>query len=457
MKRALEYCENLLRSDSFATKVKLLDVPQFADAVATAENVFQGRSDTVLEYQARCRKGGEIMDVIDDLSEISATDFYRNYIIPNRPCLIRSNAHYFDEARRLWINDQTGSIQRHWFLENLGGSMSVPVTVSENSSSATSNSSTSNRDVQMSISEWIELLRQKQTSPSTPTTDTSKYYLKDWHFLFYLDEFTEIDVVNNKPIYSVPPHFEHDILNSFVSRFIHFDYRFVYWGPRYSGTPRHSDVLNSFSWSYNVSGTKEWTFYVPASVKNVDNDNGTPDADIGDQQSFQIQQNAGECVFVPSTWQHSVINLEETLSINHNWVTAANLDLVWECIQWNLMKTREDHCLEGEEHISPGFEEEVLREGNSINVSTFFLMVLSRSLELLHAVEKDCLSWKDNFDLVRCRDMLEHLVHLEDENLCLQERLNSVLKSEYRGEQAIETARSFLNISDHLMQGQELR
>jgi hypothetical protein len=454
MKRALEHCENLLLSDSMASKVKSLDVPLFADAVATAQNILQSRLDTVLEYQERWKKGGEIMDVIDDLSEISATEFYRSYIVPNRPCLIRSNAHYFDEARRLWRNDQTGSIQRHWFLENLG-EMSVPVTVSEVSSPTNSTLSTSNRDIQMSISEWIELLQEKQTSPGTHTKDTSKYYLKDWHFLFYLDEFTDVDLSNNKPLYSVPPHFEHDILNSFVSRFIYFDYRFVYWGPTFSKTARHSDVLNSFSWSYNVSGTKEWTFYIPTPARKIENNNGSTDA--GGCESFQIQQHAGECVFVPSTWQHSVINLEETLSINHNWVTAANLDLVWECIHWNLMKSREDHRHYGEEHVSPEFEEEILCEGNSINISTFFLMVLSRGLELLHSVERDCLSWKDCFELVRCRDMLVRLVHLDGDTLCLQERLNSVLNSEYRGEQAIETARSFLSImSDQLNQRQEL-
>ena len=45
-----------------------------------------------------------------------------------------------------------------------------------------------------------------------------------------------------------------------------------------------------------------------------------------------VVQQAGEMVFVPSTWTHKVENLCETLSINHNWITTASIDYTWECI-----------------------------------------------------------------------------------------------------------------------------
>ena len=51
--------------------------------------------------------------------------------------------------------------------------------------------------------------------------------------------------------------------NNDVEEFDLGDYRFVYWGSKGSTTSSHIDVMGSHSWSYNVSGIKEWTFYPP--------------------------------------------------------------------------------------------------------------------------------------------------------------------------------------------------
>ena len=40
-------------------------------------------------------------------------------------------------------------------------------------------------------------------------------------------------------------------------------------------------------------------------------------------------QEAGEALFVPSGWHHTVANLEDTLSINHNWLNAHNVHWAW--------------------------------------------------------------------------------------------------------------------------------
>jgi hypothetical protein len=39
-------------------------------------------------------------------------------------------------------------------------------------------------------------------------------------------------------------------------------------------------------------------------------------------------QEPGEIIFVPSGWHHQVYNLEDTISINHNWLNAYNLSWV---------------------------------------------------------------------------------------------------------------------------------
>ena len=39
---------------------------------------------------------------------------------------------------------------------------------------------------------------------------------------------------------------------------------------------------------------------------------------------YDVIQESGDIIFAPSLWHHQVHNLEDTLSINHNWFNAAN-------------------------------------------------------------------------------------------------------------------------------------
>lgn len=51
---------------------------------------------------------------------------------------------------------------------------------------------------------------------------------------------------------------------------------------------------------------------------------------------FEIVQEAGDAIFVPSGWHHQVVNLVDTISINHNWINGCNIQKVWEALQKNL-------------------------------------------------------------------------------------------------------------------------
>lgn len=42
-------------------------------------------------------------------------------------------------------------------------------------------------------------------------------------------------------------------------------------------------------------------------------------------KAIEVIQGAGEALFVPSGWTHSVENLEDTISINHNWLNGFNV------------------------------------------------------------------------------------------------------------------------------------
>lgn len=49
-------------------------------------------------------------------------------------------------------------------------------------------------------------------------------------------------------------------------------------------------------------------------------------------QSFEIEQCAGQTIFVPSGWHHQVWNIEDTISVNHNWFNGCNIYAIWMAI-----------------------------------------------------------------------------------------------------------------------------
>ena len=49
--------------------------------------------------------------------------------------------------------------------------------------------------------------------------------------------------------------------------------------------------------------------------------------------NVQLLQGSGDVIFVPSGWHHTVENLEDTLSINHNWLNGHNIEKVWQLLQ----------------------------------------------------------------------------------------------------------------------------
>jgi hypothetical protein len=135
------------------------------------------------------------------------------------------------------------------------------------------------------------------------------------------------------------------------------DYRFVYMGPRGSWTPLHADVFTSFSWSVNVCGRKRWLLFPPGEEACLQDRFGklTYDATVPELQdekmyprykelcrSEEIIQEAGEAIFIPSGWHHQVWNLEDTISVNHNWINGCNIEIMWTSLKDNLMAVKKE-------------------------------------------------------------------------------------------------------------------
>ena len=194
----------------------------------------------------------------------------------------------------------------------------------------------------------------------------------------------------------------------------------MYWGPAGSKTPLHSDVLHSFSWSYNVVGEKKWTFH----VDKIDS-------------PLVVHQRAGEAMFVPATWKHEVENVVETLSINHNWVTTDNIDLTWACVETEMVAVRfemNQWGLVGHEAM-----EKMLQGCIGIDVTMFLLLCWTSLLEPWGQKQK---GWDDYFDIFRLGSMMEKLISMEE--LDLQARLATVFVSETKADDAMRVARHLL-------------
>uniref|UniRef100_A0A8C5JE68 2-oxoglutarate and iron-dependent oxygenase JMJD4 n=1 Tax=Junco hyemalis TaxID=40217 RepID=A0A8C5JE68_JUNHY len=164
-------------------------------------------------------------------------------------------------------------------------------------------------------------------------------YLKDWHLS---RAFPEQDV------YTTPVYFSSDWLNEYWDAAAGDDFRFVYMGPKGSWTPFHADVFRSYSWSANVCGRKRWLLYPAGHEEFLRDRHGNLPFDVTapdlrderiyprsgrSQPPLEILQEAGEIVFIPSGWHHQVHNLEDTISINHNWVNGCNVAAMWSFLQ----------------------------------------------------------------------------------------------------------------------------
>ncbi|GMH39507.1 hypothetical protein BSKO_07405 [Bryopsis sp. KO-2023] len=129
------------------------------------------------------------------------------------------------------------------------------------------------------------------------------------------------------------------------------DYRFVYVGPKGSWTPLHSDVLRSHSWSTNVCGRKRWLILPPHLTSLIYDRHGkrmAPDFSLAGMSvspdnfpniqkaadhAIECIQESGESIFIPCGWHHSVENLEDTLSVNHNWINGFGVHWTWALVR----------------------------------------------------------------------------------------------------------------------------
>lgn len=78
------------------------------------------------------------------------------------------------------------------------------------------------------------------------------------------------------------------------------------------------DVMKSYSWSANIAGRKRWLFLPPGEEEKLNKRDDQLPSDSSDVKDlldslnvrfYDVVQNPGQVIFVPSGWHHQVWNL----------------------------------------------------------------------------------------------------------------------------------------------------
>jgi hypothetical protein len=425
MRAALNHCRDLLRKLNLNSPLDVSPVrhatnpEHVADAWNAAQTISQQRQEALEELS----KNNFIIPTVAHEENMSVLDFRKHFLHANCPCLIQGLPH-FSQASTQWRttynhSDNNDNINTDWFSQNLGEDTLVPVRQRAGEELDDDGRAQECATIEIPLCAW--LLHNHNSSPDL--------YLKDWHLQ---KQWEEKHHTTSPLLYQVPDCFGTDLLNTFLLKFTGGDYRFVYWGPPGSQTPVHSDVLHSFSWSHNVVGKKRWTFH-----------------DVGGKGRVVVLiQNAGETVLVPSTWSHSVENLSETLSINHNWITTANIDQTWECLTKE-MTWVDAQLKKWDNNSSWDAKEFMLRGCAGLDVTAFLFMVLTAQLELLTGETNRKDDWERFFDIFRLHQVLEMV---SKPTVHWQERLTAVLEEDTLASEAVNAAKTSMCVVNKLLE-----
>ncbi|KAL4001865.1 JmjC domain hydroxylase family protein [Acanthocheilonema viteae] len=298
------------------------------------------------------------------LEKTKALDVFIDFMLQNQPCKMYTKTIAKWKSRQQWVKCMNGKniINVEFFIKQYGH-MEVPLVKKRTDKRIENCQKTKLKD-------YIEMMQKSDGSNNIG-------YAKDWHFqqesgtayeMYELPSVLRFDWINNE-IWS------NDKRNQLG------DYRFVYFGAKNTWTPFHADVMSSYSWSANICGRKLWYFVQPNNEECFRIDRNTFLEDIRTVQDkwpkanvISFIQEEGEIVFVPSNWYHQVHNLEDTVSINHNFINASNADLIVELIIKRLMDIDREladcrSCFSSAEYSS--YREKILAADIRVNLAQF--------------------------------------------------------------------------------------
>lgn len=272
----------------------------------------------------------EVTRVLAD--ELSYNQFYQSFMSKNLPVVI-TGSEIKTETSSLWFMEGEFKLEK---MKETIGDHEVPV------ANCSKQYFDSHEKIKMSFSDFVNYWNGDR--------EAGNFYLKDFHLK------QEIPELN---FYKVPLYFSSDWLNEYLIGNKKDDYRFIYIGPKDSWqvfvsqcifyrmnncfvflrTPFHSDVFGSYSWSASIYGRKEWLILPPDEELKLKDSLGNLPFTVSREalmeknvKHFELIQESGETLFVPSRWYHQVKNIDDSVSVNHNCFNACNIEYIVEAI-----------------------------------------------------------------------------------------------------------------------------
>jgi hypothetical protein len=132
------------------------------------------------------------------------------------------------------------------------------------------------------------------------------------------------------------------------------DHQWLIVGPKRSGSTFHKDPNATSAWNAVITGAKKWVMYPPnqqppgvfVSEDEADvitpvsimewflNWYESPDPDTARKSGIkECVVHPGEMIFVPSRWWHTVLNLEDSIALTHNFVSQSNFHAVLDFLK----------------------------------------------------------------------------------------------------------------------------
>ncbi|KAJ1723527.1 JmjC domain-containing protein 4 [Coemansia erecta] len=302
---------------------------------------------------------------IERREQLTVHEFVRDFLVPNVPVILGPSFTSDWPALRDWVTEE--KTPDFDFLASLYGDCTVPVAECDTIYFS------DQKRTEMRFSEFIEQWR--------AMPEAKKLYCKDWHF-------TRDSAYR---AYEPPAVLSNDWVNMYCDMKGKGggggdDFRFCYLGGRGTWTPFHEDVWRSYSWSANVCGRKQWTLVPPGQnalftdglgnwVHDLRAYDATKFPRLNELRTIEIVQEAGETIFVPSGWWHQVVNLEDTISINHNWGNEFNLACMCDRLQEDLRRVRWALRDVADMDAFDEYAQGVLKADNGMNYAEFVAFI----------------------------------------------------------------------------------
>ena len=153
-------------------------------------------------------------------------------------------------------------------------------------------------------------------------------------------------------------------------------------------------------------------------------------------QYYDVIQESGDIMFVPSLWHHQVANLEDTISINHNWFNAFNIDIVFDVLSQALIdveKELNDCKADSTNEEWREMCQKVLKANHGLDFKDFVELlhyISSKRIKSLKNPEKKCRALNGKFlgknhakyDLMVVKNLLKRNLCCIEKNLTEEDR-----------------------------------